>query len=490
MIYNIKNKKEVFFAIAIFVVVILICNSGPLIDGAHSENMNDISASQSQNSETYVQEIDLGEYDSEMRVGEKQLLSVTVLPMNEVVPMISYSSSNENVASINGMGRIEAKKEGICDIVITCANISRKIVLIVKEAERDKVPVDIEISDFDKEVAVGKTININAIVIPKEAVDQAINYFSANTSIATINSTGELKGLSPGKVDIILQAGSIKKTIQITVKVPSETIGVNSKYVVLKVGDKYILNAKVYPTLAKQDIIFKTMDESIATVTGNGTIYACNIGNTTVIISNGELSEAVTVIVNEANVKISDNSISFKEVQSISSNEQLIFDIKNNRQTIITAEAYPVISKEILKELYLSKNSLIVNGKNYQIELNGLNITNFDNQLTTDISVEEDKENAKFELNRGSNLPGKIKLSLLNNKRKYLYLYNESKSLYEKISRTTDGYYEIDIAGKYMATDKVIYQNRIPVALYVVSILILLVAAGVYILLKKRHWFW
>lgn len=57
-------------------------------------------------------ELDLGDYQTEMAVGDKQLLTVTVLPLNATEQNIIYKSDNTKVAEINGMGRITAKAVG------------------------------------------------------------------------------------------------------------------------------------------------------------------------------------------------------------------------------------------------------------------------------------------------------------------------------------------------------------------------------------------
>ena len=58
------------------------------------------------------EELDLGDYLVEMTVGDKQLLVVTILPMNASEFELSYHSSNTEVATVNGMGRITALKKG------------------------------------------------------------------------------------------------------------------------------------------------------------------------------------------------------------------------------------------------------------------------------------------------------------------------------------------------------------------------------------------
>ena len=74
------------------------------------------------------------------------------------------------------------------------------------------IPVtDIEISDHEEEVEVGKTINLTATALPANATESTITFRSSDINIATVTSAGEVKGISKGYVTIYVSAGSIIK---------------------------------------------------------------------------------------------------------------------------------------------------------------------------------------------------------------------------------------------------------------------------------------
>lgn len=70
--------------------------------------------------EVPVRDIDLGNYQSEMKVGERQLLGVTVLPENATDTKVIYVSGNPGVAEVNEMGRITAQSVGKTEITAAC----------------------------------------------------------------------------------------------------------------------------------------------------------------------------------------------------------------------------------------------------------------------------------------------------------------------------------------------------------------------------------
>ncbi|NLD50740.1 MAG: Ig domain-containing protein [Clostridiaceae bacterium] len=73
---------------------------------------------------TYVKVtgLDVADYQKEMEVGDKQLLMVTVLPIDATEKKVTYSSSKEEVATVNELGRITAVKSGTARITIEAAD--------------------------------------------------------------------------------------------------------------------------------------------------------------------------------------------------------------------------------------------------------------------------------------------------------------------------------------------------------------------------------
>lgn len=251
-----------------------------------------------------AKEIDLGDYQTTMEIGESQLLTVTVLPVDAADQTVTYASSNEEVATVNSMGRIRANAAGTTKIKISCGSVKESFSLIVlepKDTEEKTVAVtDIEISDYEKELDIDKTMTLTAAVLPADATEQTILYRSSDPSIATVNSTGEVKGIAKGNVMIYCSAGSVTKEAAITVKTPTEKLCVDNDYLVLKPGEKKALKTTVTPADASQAITYQSSNTQIADVSAAGVVTAKSCGNTSIIVSNKDASISVSVIVNES----------------------------------------------------------------------------------------------------------------------------------------------------------------------------------------------
>jgi len=438
-----------------------------------------------------VKEIDLGDYQSQMIVGEKQLLTTTVLPQDSTNHDITFSSSNTSVATINSLGRISAIATGETTITAKCEEVISKFKLVVKGKDEDKVAVsDIEISDYEEKLPVGKTMTISAKILPVDAAESTISYKSENNSIATVNSSGEVKGIKQGDVAIIVSAGSITKRVNIKVVVDTKKLSVNNNYLVLKPGGTIQIEAKAYPEESSQNIKYKSLDSTIAEVTESGLVTAKQTGNTTIIVTNGDQSISITVIVNNSG----------KSSTSVGHNNKSGLVAENEKTVIckdfIDPRTCLLISKEMLKYLYENKKSTLVTGSGYSIRIDGDKIVNYANELSTDIQLLKNNDgNYEFDINKGENICGEIFLSLDTKKNKdligkKLYLFNESKEKYEEIQYENMNCISITKAGHYLLSDGQNWSLTDYKLIFVIgSIAIIMLLAG-FVVVKKSYWFW
>lgn len=460
----------------------------PYVDEKFQEELSEEQEDEELNSEeekkVEVEEIDLGDYMETMTIGEKQLISVTLLPYEADGEKITYTSSNTSVATINGMGRILALSVGNTTITVSCGGKNASFSLSVKEEESDEIAVtDIEIGEYEKELNVDEKLELTVNVLPLEASDSTVKYESSNTAVATVNSSGEVKGISAGDVIIYVTAGNMKKEVPIKVKVKTTGIEVNTDYIVLKEGEGYQLNAKALPDGANQNITYRSEMEAVATVTSGGYITASKVGSTVIIVSNEESSVAVSVIVNKE----------YSTDSAESENGQVSGEvpIEKTYNLTVNANEEKVIDTEMLKYLYETQEVLTIKGKGYSIKIDGKDIVNYNNVFDTDIMLEETDKGIQFNLNKGKSLCGKVTVYLDDKSGKYLYLYNDSKEKYEMIECESMSEIELTIAGKYLIASKKVTEDKTILKYAAVSGgVVLIVLAGVYIGLKKKYWFW
>ena len=135
-------------------------------------------------------------------------------------------------------------------------------------------------------IVAGQKGKINASVIPDYAKNQTITFESADPSIITIDTKGNIKALKDGTTTI--KAASPEgpsKDIKVTVIRPVEvqTVSLSKNTVTLVKGKSTTIKAKIIPNnAADKTLTWATQDSKIATVDQKGKIKGIKEGITTI----------------------------------------------------------------------------------------------------------------------------------------------------------------------------------------------------------------
>lgn len=435
-----------------------------------------------QSTEIEVTELDLGDCPKEIVVGTSQILSVAVIPVDATNTTFEYESNNPEVASVNALGRLTANAIGTAKITVSCGKVKQTFQIKVVEDETEVEVTDIEMSDYEEELNVDSTLSLSVTVLPKDATDTDITYQSSNPQIATVNSSGEVKGIAPGEVTISISAGKITKQAKIKVKKATKAISLNKDYQVMKPNDTFQIKAQVQPADAPGKITYKSLNTEVAEVSFTGKITAKACGNTSIVVSNGDLQVSVNIIVNEESIS----------VNAVKGNEQINTEQRTTFPDIVNVKEYPVISTQMLKYFYEKEKVLTIQGEDYTIFLDGKDIVNFENELKTELIFKSEEHGFTLMINDGRKLCGKITIDISEKitDEKFLYLYNKEKGKYQSLKTEDISLLSINTEGKYLITSKQVSGLRINVVLIVIGCVAVLLGIGGYIGVKKQYWFW
>lgn len=427
-----------------------------------------------------VRDIDLGDCPSEIEVGTSQVLNVTIIPETASSEKIFYQTSDAAIATVNEIGRVTGVKKGNVTITIMCGTVKKELSIKIVSAKSDEIAVtDIEIANHEDEVEVDKTITLSATVIPSNATDNTVTYQSSDESIATVNSSGEVKGIAGGKVTITVSAGTVTKKVELKVKIATAKIELDTTYLVLNLGKSHQLYAKVIPADADQAVTFEASKPEVASVSATGLVTANNCGTGEIIVKNGDISTAVTVIVNL--IEKADQKKE-KETQHEAAEYENEINVKD----------YPLITADMLKYFYTKNENLTICGSGYVIKIVGSQIKNWENELYTGIELKQEKDGIAFELNRSKKICGPITIEFDDNvfPGKYVYLYNKSKEKYELLNGQEMTALQLDKEGKYLISEKKLANAKGGWLISIFAVVVILILSGVYIAVKKQYWFW
>lgn len=147
----------------------------------------------------------------------------------------------------------------------------------------------ITVSPKTTTIKVNTTTSLSASVSPTNATEQGVTWSSSNSSMATVDDKGVVRGVAPGEVTITATSRSDpqkKDTCTVTVQpadpVAPTSITVTPSTQTVTVGNDVQLTAKVLPTTATQTVTWGSSDTSVATVDQSGKVTAIATGIATI----------------------------------------------------------------------------------------------------------------------------------------------------------------------------------------------------------------
>lgn len=234
-----------------------------------------------------VTEISLNVSEMVLCKDEKKQLSATVLPENASNRRITWSSTDEDVVSVDEYGNIVAKKTGVANIVCT-SDDDKEIQAICKVTVKQWVK-GVNVNYADYELVAGDSIQLNASITPKDATDQSVVWTSSDDKVATVSDTGMVTAVGYGKATITCIATDqniYADTCEIIVYEQIDRITLNTSQTALKAGDTLQLIATTSPELSHtKGVYWMTSDASIVTVTQDGLLTVVSDASGIVVIS-------------------------------------------------------------------------------------------------------------------------------------------------------------------------------------------------------------
>ena len=163
-------------------------------------------------------------------------------------------------------------------------------------------------------LVVGETTSIagRVTVLPEDAPDKSESYESSDTSIVTVDASGQVKALEPGLAMITITVGGKHTHFEVRVearKIPVETVMLPDEWkegVTLRTGQTLELAGQV--TISPADAThtaesYSVEKETIAQVTDAGTLTALAVGETRVTITVDGVSASFMLTVEKTPVE-------------------------------------------------------------------------------------------------------------------------------------------------------------------------------------------
>lgn len=222
-----------------------------------------------------------------LKPGDILTLSANVLPVDAHDRSVTWSTNNASVARVDG-GKVTAVARGTATITATTHNGKTATCTVtvedrVADLTLSVLPEGTPVQNGAYTLPVNGTLEIITSVKP-QGIGHTLTFKSSDGKVATVSSTGLVKGLKNGQVNITVTAKDTKglaskaKTLKISVFTPVGSVALPGEAQMLT-GTTKKLTAAVSPSSASdKTLTWDSDNKAVATVAQDGTVTAIKVG--------------------------------------------------------------------------------------------------------------------------------------------------------------------------------------------------------------------
>ncbi len=218
--------------------------------------------------------------------GDTVAIVATVTPSDATDPTLTWTSSDESVATVDKDGKVTAVGPGTATITATAINdVSADCEVTVEEPTIEVTEVTLDPESWTGKP--GDTVTIAATVTPSDATDPTLTWTSSDESVATVDKDGKVTAVGPGTATITATAiNDVSADCEVTVEEPTievTEVTLDPESWTGKPGDTVTIAATVTPSDATDPTLtWTSSDESVATVDEEGNVTAVGPGTATI----------------------------------------------------------------------------------------------------------------------------------------------------------------------------------------------------------------
>lgn len=230
-----------------------------------------------------------------------QKLQVEFYPDNVSNKEVEYEISPAGFIEIEN-NIIRTMKAGDVSIVVksTANNDIKTLPIPLKVTGVAIVQTEKLTSEEINEISVGRKQNLKVEVLPSNATDKNVSFFSSDESVATVNENGEILGIRAGQVTI-KAIHDYDHNLIIEKAISVKNVAVESLKIINLTSETQLISGKTMQLgiefspmdCTSKNIIWSTSDASIATVGQDGLIVGLKVGDVEIMAVSEENNQVL-----------------------------------------------------------------------------------------------------------------------------------------------------------------------------------------------------
>ncbi|MFT8314005.1 MAG: Ig-like domain-containing protein, partial [Clostridium sp.] len=258
------------------------------------------------NSPVAVTSVALSKTTSNLSIGGTDYISATVSPRNAANQAVIWTTSNSSVVIITNtysFGEVDIKGIAAGTATITATTADGSKIATCKVTVTAPVAVtSVALSKTKDTLTVGGTDYLNTTIYPYNAANKNIAWTSSDSSVAAVDSNGNVTAIGIGTATITVTTDDGAKTAScvVTVNAPvkATSVTLNKTSDTLSLWDSEYLYATVNPDNAtNKSVTWTTSDPSVVTVDYYGWIRATGVGTATITATTEDGSKTATCVI-------------------------------------------------------------------------------------------------------------------------------------------------------------------------------------------------
>lgn len=221
-----------------------------------------------------AQHVSLDKTSLKLLEGESGKLTATVYPLNSTQKTLTWVSDHPDVASVDNEGNVTARKAGAATVTV---KVAEKVTAVCKVTVISRV-TGISMSETTVELKPGEKHQLEATVLPQNASNAEVTWYSDKESVAIVSQSGLVTGVGPGETTVHAVTTDGGKMASCLVKVGTPvkgiTLSVSSK--TLYVGDPSLdISATLTPANATdKSLEWSSSDPEVASIAPGAALRA------------------------------------------------------------------------------------------------------------------------------------------------------------------------------------------------------------------------
>ena len=166
-------------------------------------------------SDISAKSVTLNKSELDLLIGDEVQLEVVVAPENAANKTITWTSTDETVASVSADGLVKAIAAGEATVTASVYGSDAKAECAVKVSP---IPAEtVRLNESDLDLAVGGTFQLEASVEPDNTTDKTVSWTSSDEKVATVSTEGLVTAVAAGNATITAACGTVEAKCEVSV---------------------------------------------------------------------------------------------------------------------------------------------------------------------------------------------------------------------------------------------------------------------------------